>query len=96
MKNEEWLRKPRGEPSLLELSQGVASNRRSQLRVYNLTQRHKGTKFFFRNKDNKRLKSRHKALRVDNFVAFVKVALAALCIFRSRKKHSVFVPLCLK
>ena len=30
MKNEEWLRKPRGEPSLLELSRGAASHRRSQ------------------------------------------------------------------
>ena len=105
------LRKPRGEPSLLELSRGVASNRRSQLRVYNLTQRHKGTKFFSRYKDNKRLKSRHKALRqrkppapliprarsppnpprgtciaADNSVSSVKAALAALCIFRTRKK----------
>ena len=31
--------------------------------IMNLTQRHKGTKFFYRYKDNKRLKSRHKALR---------------------------------
>ena len=45
---------------------------------------------------NKRIKSRHKALRMKNFVAFVKAALAALCIFRYRKRHSVFVPLCLK
>ena len=43
-------------------------------------------KFFSENKDNKRLKSRHKALRMKNFVAFVKAALAALCIFRYRKK----------
>ena len=29
MKNEEWLREPSGEPSLLELSRGEASHRRS-------------------------------------------------------------------
>ena len=45
-------------------------------------------------KDNKRLKSRHKAFRGDIFVEFVKAALAALCIFRSRKKHCFFVSLC--
>ena len=43
-------------------------------------------------KDNKRLKSRHKAFRGDIFVEFVKAALAALCIFRSRKN---IVSLCL-
>ena len=70
-----------------------------------LTQRHKGTKSFSGNKENKRLKSRHKALRMENFaaeappnpprgtciaadnsVSSVKAALAALCIFRTRKK----------
>ena len=60
--------------------------------------KHKGTKewsFFSGNKDNKRLKSRHKALRMKNFVAFVKAALAALCIFRSRK-NIVSLCLCVK
>ena len=33
MKNEEWLREPSGEPSLLELSRGEASHRRSQLGI---------------------------------------------------------------
>ena len=52
------------------------------------------------NKDNKRLKSRHKALRIENFAAdnsvfSVKVALAALCIFRSRK-NSVSPCLCVQ
>ena len=66
-------------------------------------------------KDNKRLKSRHKAFRgdifvaeeappnpprgtciaADNFVDFVKAALAALCIFRSRK-NIVSLCLCVK
>jgi len=35
MKNEEWLRKPSGEPSLLELSRGEASHRRSQWKIKN-------------------------------------------------------------
>ena len=94
-----------------------------------LTQRHKGTKFFSGNKENKRLKSRHKALRqrkpeapgppnpprgtciaADNSLSSVKAALAALCIFRTRKKSQClsvsvfkkhlaaenFVSLCLK
>ena len=69
-------------------------------------------KVFSRYKDNKRLKSRHKALRqrkpppppnpprgtciaADNSVPSVKAALAALCIFRTRKRHSLFVSLCL-
>ena len=46
-------------------------------------------------KDNKRLKSRHKAFRDDIFVDFVKAALAALCIFRSRK-NIVSLCLCVK
>ena len=46
-------------------------------------------------KDNKRLKSRHKAFRGDIFVEFVKAALAALCIFRSRK-NIVSLCLCVK
>ena len=33
MKSEEWLREPSGEPSLLELSRGEASHRRSQWRM---------------------------------------------------------------
>ena len=32
----------------------------------------------------------------ENSVSLVKAALAALCIFRSRKKLCVFVSLCLK
>ena len=46
-------------------------------------------------KDNKRLKSRHKAFRGDIFVEFVKAALAALCIFRSQK-NIVSLCLCVK
>ena len=96
------LRKPRGEPSLLELSRGVASNRRSQLRVYNLTQRHKGTKFVLDTKTTSDLKvatkpcgrgspqphnpPRGTCIAADNSVSSVKAALAALCIFRTRKK----------
>ena len=70
-------------------------------------------KVFSRYKDNKRLKSRHKALRqrkppapliprggtciaADNSVSSVKAALAALCIFRTRKNLSVSVSLCSK
>ena len=41
-------------------------------------------KIFFRDKDNKRLKSRHKALRMGNFVDFVS-SFAALCILRMRE-----------
>ncbi len=51
----------------------------------NLTLRHKGTKIFLDNKDNKRLKSRHKALRMEIFVSLVKADLSALCIFRRLK-----------
>ena len=62
-------------------------------------------KFYSGYKGYKRLESRHKAFRIDNFaaeaplnsprgtcvaadnsVSLVKAALAALCIFRSRKK----------
>ena len=46
-------------------------------------------------KDNKRLKSLHKVFRDDIFVDFVKAALAALCIFRSRK-NIVSLCLCVK
>ena len=60
-----------------------------------LTQRHKGMKIYSGYKDNKRLKSRHKAFRDDIFVDFVKAALAALCIFRSRK-NIVSLCLCVK
>ena len=42
-------------------------------------------KIFFRDKDNKRFKSRYKALRMEIFVAFVKADLSALCIFRLLK-----------
>ena len=44
------------------------------------TQRYKGTKFFFRYKYNKQLKSCHETLRTKTFVAFIS-SLAALCIF---------------
>ena len=60
-----------------------------------LTQRHKGMKIYSGYKDNKRLKSRHKAFRDDIFVDFVKAASAALCIFRSRK-NIVSLCLCVK
>ena len=50
---------------------------------------------FFRYKDNKRLKSRHKGLQWENFVDFVS-SLAAHCIFRKRKMLCFFVSLCLK
>ena len=56
-----------------------------KLILYIWTQRHKETKIIFRYKDNKRLKSRHKALRMEIFVAFVKADLSALCIFRLLK-----------
>ena len=45
----------------------------------------KVTKVFFWHKGDKRLKSRHKALRKEYFVDLVG-SFAALCIFRLRKK----------
>ena len=50
--------------------------------------KHKGTKeqrSFWGYKGDKRLKSRHKALRMRNIVDFVKSSFAAHCIFRQRK-----------
>ena len=63
--------------------------------LYFRTQRHKETKFLFRYKDNKRLKSRHKGLQWENFVDFVS-SFAAHSIFRKRKMLCFFVSLCLK
>ena len=51
--------------------------------------KHKDTKeqrISFGYKGDKRLKSRHKALRMKNFVGFVISSFAALSIFRQRER----------
>ena len=59
----------------------------------NLNTKTQRKEVFYRYKDNKRLKSRHKALRTKNFVDFVS-SFAALCIFLLRKMLCFFVSLC--
>ena len=62
-----------------------------QLILYIRTQRNKETKMFFRYKDNKRLKSRHKGLQWENFVDFV----SSLLLIVSSVSEKCFVSSCL-
>ena len=62
-----------------------------QLILYIRTQRHEETKIFFRYKDNKRLKSRHKGLQWENFVDFV----SSLLLIVSSVSKKCFVSSCL-
>ena len=72
MKNEEWLREPSGEPSLLELSRGAAENRRSQFRA---------------NREENRACSNYPKVqpKIDEVNGFGKVQGLVLCTFYMAK-----------